>query len=380
MKTKVLFVVSDFYHGGAQREMYEIDCALNKTNLEVYILCLHSLNRSDYFSDFFYEKHIKLATRVVFLKDLINLEKKSIFKKLYDKFGFTKKPEDNKIDILTNFLKNHEQVFFMGEYTYKNLVRYISSKYNKRKNIFIMCARFQGEHYRDLNKNDKYNFISAFDTLDQIEFEFDGFSDYDHIFFPLSMSIDKSWNKWTFGNDEIKKIAIFTRLSKAKPLDPFFYTFHLLLSETENLELHIFGAGDYKEAEYDKYINHLGLESKVFFRGHQQDIKTTLNKEHIDLVWFQGYLNRPAGYAGQDVILSGTPILLWDFYTGENKNINKLEYVFPHFKNLGLFAAASKSILLNKEAAEEVALKQYNEILNTRDVEKNIVKINKLFN
>ncbi len=380
MKTKALFVVSDFYHGGAQREMYEIDCALNKANLEVAILCLYGLDSSNHFSDFFYEKHIKLETRIVFLQDLIKSTRKSKYKKYYHKLNFNKNTHEDKVKLVTNFFKSYEQVFFMGEYTYKNIEQYISSTYNKTRNVFIMCARFQGEQYRNLNKNDKYRFISPFDTEDQVKFEFEGFKNYNHIHFPLSMMIDKSWNKWYFNDNKVKKIAIFTRLSKTKPLDPFFYALHLLLSEIENLELHIFGAGDYREAEYDRYINHLGLDRNIFFRGHQKDIKTTLNRENIDLVWFQGYLNRPAGYAGQDVILTGTPMLLWDFYTGENKNINKLEYVFPHFKNLGLFAAASKSILLNKEVAEEVALKQYNEILNTRDVEKNIVKINKLFN
>ena len=40
----ILFIVSDFYSGGAQRETYELDLELKKRGVELEILCLHSLN------------------------------------------------------------------------------------------------------------------------------------------------------------------------------------------------------------------------------------------------------------------------------------------------------------------------------------------------
>ncbi|WP_299550020.1 hypothetical protein [Seonamhaeicola sp.] len=378
MRSKILFVVSDFYHGGAQREMYEIDRALKRENIEIVILCLLDLKSSRHFSDYFYEKHVALNTKIIFLKDIIKPYKKTIFNKLLNKLGLFSINSTN-ANVLTTFLKDYKEVFFMGEYTYKKIEHYILADYNRRKNIFIMSARFQGEHYRNINKNNKYNFISPFDTKEQIEYEFEGFTDYSHIHFPLSLSIDTSMNKWSFKNNQVKRIGIFTRLSKSKPLDPFFYAFHLLLKDMPDTELHVYGAGDYKEAEYDRYINHLDLHKNVFFRGHQKDIKQTLNADDIDLVWFQGYLNRPAGYAGQDVIITGTPILLWDFYLGENKNLNNMDYVYPHFKDLSSFALASKAVLQDQKLANQIAQKQFSDIVNTRDINKNIERIKHIF-
>ena len=56
----------------------------------------------------------------------------------------------------------------------------------------------------------------------------------------------------------------------------------VLLQQGFNLELHVFGVGDYRLAGYDRYIKHLGLQSNVFFRGHQENMKQSINEEEID--------------------------------------------------------------------------------------------------
>ena len=377
MKNKVLFVVSCFNHGGAEREMYELDKALDRSKIEPSILCSSNLDESKYFSDYFYKKHIKLNTKVYFLKEILKIKKSTLINKILNRL----KLKNNILDYrkkIKYFLNDFDQVFFMGEYVYKDLSTYIQEDKLNEINIFIMSARFQGEKYRNFNKENKYNFISPFDTDLQVNYEFEGFNNYKHIFFPLSFIIDKTFKKWSYNNKKIKKIGIFTRLNKAKPLDPFFYTFHLLLKEMPEVELHIFGAGNYIDAGYDRYINHLNLNDKVFFRGHQEDIKRTLNEENLNLVWFQGYLNRPAGYAGQDVSVTGTPILLWDFFRGHNPNINNLNYVYPHFKDIELLKSASMKVLLDETIAKELSVKQFSEVVKSRDMNKNINKIDYL--
>ena len=374
MKNKVLFVVSCFYHGGAEREMYELDCALDRTKIEPTILCLSELNDSKHFQDYFYEKHINNGTKIHFFNEFKDLEKKSFKNKILNKLGFKPKCETTNKK-LNNFLKEYNQVFFMGEYVYKDVSAKLENGSFNRVNIFIMSARFQGEKYRNFNKENKYTFIGPFDTKEQVDFEFEGFIDYKHVFLPLSFVIDPTLNKWSFTDNKIKKIGIFTRLNKAKPLDPFFYTFHLLLKYLPDVELHIFGAGDYKEAGYDRYLNHLNLNDKVVFRGHQENMVETLNNENLNLVWFQGYLNRPAGYAGQDVSVTGTPMLLWDFFLGDNPNINDLSYIYPHFKDIELFKDASIQVLLKEELAKNISERQYLDVLEHKDMKKNIKNI-----
>lgn len=379
MKNKTLFIVSDFYHGGAQREMYEIDCTLNKSNTDVSILSLKDLNQSAQFSDHFYNKHLEKNTNVYFLKSILKDRNKFNFNKVAQKLKIVNHNAKNS-KLLLAFFQNYSNVFFMGEYVYKSISHFIPKNYFKQINIFIMCARFQGEQYRDFSKDNSYLFITPFDDEKQVDYEFEGFKDYEHKTFPLSFDIDLSYlRELGVAKKTIKKIGIFTRLSKAKPLDPFFYSLHLILKQMPDVELHVFGSGDFKEAGFDKYLNHLHLQDKVFFRGHQENIKKSCFDENLDLIWFQGYKNRPAGYAGLDLCLTGVPLLLWDFYFGVNPNANKLEYIYPHFNSIDVFVESSIKVLQDINLAKQISKRQLNDVVSNRDIKKNIKTIETIF-
>jgi glycosyltransferase involved in cell wall biosynthesis len=377
-KKKILFVVSDFYHNGAQREMYEFDCALDKAKFEVTILSLTGLNTRLDLPDYFYEKHLQLGSEVLFLKDFVQQFNKRLLYKILNKLLknllYEKIKKNNCKNLITLFNK-YDQVAFMGEYVYQHLSPIIPVDYFKRILIFIMSTRFQDENYRYFEKNNRYLFFTGFSSLEEIEYEFEGFNNYKHQFMPLCLKVTEEYYKWKFNEqNKQKKIGIFTRLHKDKPLDPFLYAYQILLSQSLDVELHVFGVGNYKLAEYDRYINNLGLNGKVHFRGHQPDMKTTILEEKLDLVWFQGYNNSPAGYAGLEVCLTGTPQLFWDFFIGENPQLNSLndDVIYPHFKNLTAFTEASKMVLSDNKIAESISIKQYQDVFNNRNIFKRI--------
>lgn len=384
-KKKILFVVSDFCHNGAQREMYEFDNALNKDKFEVTILSLIGLNSRADLPDYFYEKHLHLGSKVLFLKDFIKKQKKGLAYRISNKLlrnSLNKREKKNNIKRVAILLDNYNHVVFMGEYVYQYLAPIIPIDYFKKILMFIMCSRFQSEGYRNFEKNNQYVFIGGFDSSEQIDYEFAGFSDYKYKFMPLCLTVNNEFNRWEFNkNNESKKIGIFTRLHKDKPLDPFFYAYQVLLSQGLDVELHVFGVGDYKQAEYDRYINNLDLNDKIYFRGHQSDMKKTILDEKLDLIWFQGYNNLPAGYAGLEVCLTGTPQLFWDFFVGKNKQINRLDgdVIYPHYKNLMLFAEASKVVLYDCKVAELLSERQFQDVFNNRDIFKNVSTIEKIF-
>lgn len=385
IKKKILFVVSDFYHNGAQREMYEFDCALDKDKFEVTILSLIGLNTRLDLPDYFYEKHLDLGSKVFFLKDFVTAFNKKLWYRISNKLlknslNETIKRKNSK-NLVTLF-NNYDHVAFMGEYVYQHLSPIIPIDYFNKIVIFIMCSRFQSERYRDFEKNNKYLFFGGFDTLKEIEYEFEGFNNFEHQFMPLCLTVTNDHNKWIFNkNYGRKKIGIFTRLHTDKPLDPFIYAYQILLNQGLDIELHIFGVGNVKDAGYDRYINNLDLNGKIYFRGHQSDMKKTILEEKIDLVWFQGYKNRPAGYAGFEVCMTGTPQLFWDFFIGMNEQINRLDetVIYPHYKDLMAFVEASKKVLYDTEVAELLSRKQFHDVFDNRDIFKNIGTIEKIF-
>jgi glycosyltransferase involved in cell wall biosynthesis len=373
MSKHLLFIISDFYPGGSQRQTYELDVILKKMGIQTSILCMSDLNESEHFTDHYYKLHLELGTPIQFLSKILPKEKSKL-QRVVNKISNTK----NQFK-LNEYLKQFDDTWFFGEYTFKKLQYLFDFPKDHAIKLIIVCSRFQGKQYREFNKKNKYIFIDGFNDENQVKWEFEGFEDYTHVMLPLSLIPTEQYRKWKFQNTEKKKIGIFTRLSKAKPLDPFFYTFSILQEQFPTLELHIFGSGTPEQAEYDRYIRHLDLKN-VHFRGHQENLKASINNEELDLVWFQGYLNRPAGYAGFDVALTGTPQLFWDFYEGENPLINDSTSVYPHFKKIVPFCEASKSVLFDKSFAERLSVDQFNETVANRDMSKNIELLKEVIN
>jgi glycosyltransferase involved in cell wall biosynthesis len=371
MSKHFLFVTTDFYAAGSQRQTFELDVIFKKRGIKISILCLHDLNTGEQ-PDHYYELHKELGTSIDFISDILP-KKKSLVQRVLNRLtGRTNKNE------LTKYIKQFDDILFFGEYTFKKLQLLTDFPPEKEHKIFIVSSRFQGKWARDFDKKCKYIFIDGSDNDEQVKWEFEGFEDYSHIFFPISLMPTDAYHKWKFRDLPNKKIGIFTRLSKTKPLDPFFYSFSILQEQFPSLELHVYGSGTPEGADYDRYINHLNLKN-VYFRGHRDNLKQSINEDELDLVWFQGYFNRPGGYAGFDVAMTGTPQLFWDFFIGENEMINNTEFVYPHFKKVLPFCEATKEALFNKTFAERLSRDQFNDTMENRDMSKNIDLIMHLF-
>jgi hypothetical protein len=118
-------------------------------------------------------------------------------------------------------------------------------------------------------------------------------------------------------------------------------------------------------------IERLGIEDKIFFRGHSEDITKTVISEEINLSWFQGYNNdRPAGYAGLDICSTGTPIICWDFCPKPNNIQDPI--IYPHYKNIKEFVSKSIEILTNENEANNLSLLQSDDILKNRNTQDKI--------
>jgi glycosyltransferase involved in cell wall biosynthesis len=368
-KLKILLVVYDFFPAGAERFAYEIDRALDREKYEVAILCLkNEINDDELWNEPYYHKrHIEIGSTVLFFDNFrpSNFVGLRIYRWIKKKvFGHKLKDYNYK---LIDFMDHFDVIHWIGEYSY---LHQFPSRIVEKSIICVMSAKFQNpDIYSKFDLDLRYNLMSAFEA-NEYKLEFSEFKNYQHWFVPLLLKIPYNINKWSFENSKVKKIGIFTRLNIYKPLDPFFYAFHLLLDDLPNCELHIFGNGNPEKEGMTRYLKNLNIENKVFFRGHQNSIVETLISEHIDLSWFQGYNNnRPAGYAGFDVCSTGTPLICWDFI---EKPRNPHNEVYPHYKNLSQFVRKSIEVLTNEISANSLSKAQFNDILANRDVKKNI--------
>ncbi|ATL43859.1 hypothetical protein OZ664_14150 [Elizabethkingia sp. HX WHF] len=364
-KIKVLFVVAGFYRAGAERFAYEIDKALDKEKFELTIFCLERQNKmSPLWKDRYYENlHRELGTKIKYADQYFPHKSTEVIYRLRqylnlhpEKISYWKRG-------LNDFMDQFDVIHWMGEYIYINT---IADKIREKSLIHMMTARFQKRDlYDSFDHHSFYNFCTPFKDA-ELKYELEQFKDYHSVFVPLILEINKNKKKWEFRTSSIKKIGIFTRLDRFKPLDPFFYSFHLLLDKMPNCELHIYGNGDPEKEGMNAFLDRIGIKDKVFFRGHQEDIVQTAIDDELSLSWFQGYNNdRPAGYAGFDICTTGTPLLCWDFHPYPKDYYNP---IYPHYKNLNQFVEKTIEILTNKEQAEELSLKQYQDVVDSRDV------------
>jgi glycosyltransferase involved in cell wall biosynthesis len=378
-KTTVLFVVGALHRAGAERFAYEIDLALNKDKFKISILCLQNKHyiSAKWDSRYYEDKHEALKTNVIYIDEFLADRKTSLLERIFHKLTKKKFKKVNKgryKKALYSYLDKFDVIHWMGEYTF---IHQVTAEIKNKSLIHSMCAKFQDPTlYDNYDFDYPYEFISGFYN-EEVAFEYSEFKSINHNYFPLALKINKNENTWKYPYEEIKKIGIFTRLDKNKPLDPFFYAFQLLLDIHPNTELHIFGNGNPKEEGMLDYLDRLGISEKVFFRGHQEDIAETAIKERLNLSWFQGYNNRtPAGFAGFDICLTGTPLICWDFFSAPT---NPFNFIYPHFKKLNQFVDFTSQVLNNKHKAEELSNMQFKDVISNRDIDKFIPDLENLY-
>lgn len=384
-KIKIVWVVYDFVQAGGQRYVYEICKALNKDKFQVDVLKVSPFNSDVNFKEeYYYQPTLDVGCEILLLDDLLVKEKKAdsfptkLKRKVKKKLHLDSQEESrirtiNKETIL-NILNTYKVVSFSGIGVYNNLC--ISREITINHGIIhLLMGRFQGENiYKNFKKDAHYNFVSGFEP-DILANELEEFSNYNHTYFPLSMECT-TYAKGTNTNTK-KVIAIFTRLSKMKPLDPYLYGFKLLLEKGLDVHLNIYGGGNPEEIGLLRQLDYMYIKDKVTFCGHTSSIKETLLNDKIDVAWFQATNQQIAGYAAIEVALGGLPQILWDFsYQGGDAEEGR---VFPSFTELTAFANYNYEVLQSSEKLRALAVAQQNFILNKHSITNTISILEKLY-
>lgn len=371
---KILFIVSDFYQSGANRYAYEIDKSLDKSKIDLSILSWHKLNNSEIWNDYYFSKHQALGTPI-FFENEINQLTIPTFKERFEK-KILNKPFPNERQMFHDFLESFAKIIVIGEYLYPYVARFMNEKELDKTYISIHNSIFQHKENYDLyDKKQFYQFISSFkDGMYQIEFQ--SFENYSHVFFPLSIHIENSVFKTDYELKESVKIGIFTRLSHTKPLDPFLYAFQLILEKYPTAEFHIYGSGDPEKEGVMRIVKQLDLESKVIFRGHQEDLIATALADNLNLIWLHGYYGIPGGFSGFDICTTKIPQIFWDFSVSSDKFSDPR---FPMYHQLSKFVAKSLEIIEDPSKAKDLAEVQYKYIDEEKNVQKFIHILESLF-
>ena len=363
---KILFFVTEFWQAGGQRYTYEIDRALDKNKFDVHFLCFRDLNSHPAWADYYYEKHCELDSEVHFYSKFdsehILLKPLSIRSSLRRKKVFSR---------LNSFLDGFDSIMIQGEWVYSKFQEVISASNKTKCKISVLNSISQfPDNYAKFNKNEALKFISAFNK-EAIKYELQEFTSSSHFHFPLAINLEETHEKWDVSFLEKKRIGIFTRLTKTKPIDPFLYAFQVLKHYDSEFELYIYGNGNPEEVGLADHIRYLNLEGSVKFLGHQDDILESAVRDEIGLTWFLGFHGMPAGFAGYDICSIGLPQLFWDLKSGSKINNN----VIPMFSQIIELADYTLKLFQNTNEIIKLSEKQLNYVSEERDITKFICSL-----
>jgi glycosyltransferase involved in cell wall biosynthesis len=381
-KKKILWVVFDFNQAGGQRYVYEICKALNKEKYDIDVLKITPMGSDkSWDKEFYYRATLDLGCNIFFLEDVLKSEAKNLnrINKLLKKISVNNFEDIvNKQNILIKtLLSNYDHINFSGLNAYKNLC--ISRCITPQNAIIhILTAKFQDSKniYEGFDKTFNYNFVSSFSD-DILRYELKGFINYRHTYYPLCLATIPFNVSWIEKKDKKFVIAVFSRLSSMKPLDPYFYALKLLLEKGLDIKLQIYGAGNPEGLGLIRQLNYLHISDKVEFRGHVESIPGVLTNAGIDLVWFQSNNHLPAGYAALEIALSGIPQIFWNFSDiGLEKPVGK---VFPCFTSLTDFVHTSENLLKSTDLRNNLGLKQKEYVIKNNSSNTHIHILEKLF-
>ncbi len=369
-KINVLLVVSEFYQSGTSRFTYEIDSALNKEEFTTSIISLNPLNNSPQWVDYYNLKHEELGTKLYFFQDINRPFTPSLNQRFKRKLFGTQLP--NVWKNVVDFLDKFDVISVMGEYNYPYIKKYLTDSHRKKLFIHPQNSVYQkSDNYSSFEKSLSFNFVSAF-TKKDTSFEFKEFESYKHTYLPLSFKIANDKPLWRKSKNKVKKVGLFSRLGRTKPIDSFIYSFQILSNRLPDVELHIFGSGDPEKEGVLRYVRQLNLQDKIKFRGHQEKMVETALHEKLDLVWLHGYHSLPGGWAGYDIASVGIPQVFWDFGGTES---DELSQVFPMTNNVESMAVLSKELIENELEAIKLSNTQFEYTVKNQEIRNYIVEL-----
>lgn len=387
-KKKVLFIVYYFIQAGGERYVYEIAKHLSKEKYEVHFLKIKpNLSNKKWSTEYYYEPTIQAGCQIHFYPDLIAADKN--LQKLLRQEKMTRfipvgrvqakastEVAKRKKQILSTFLQKFDIVNWMGIGAYAHLGNSLE-KGAYKEYIHILSTKFQYDDdcYAKWDKQKGYTFFTPFSPW-LLEKELEGFTNFRHIYFPMSLELIPYSVVPTPRNNK-HTIAVFSRIDRMKPMEPYLYALKLLREKKIDAQLYIYGAGDPKATGLKRQIDHLYLSDNVHFKGHAESLAQVMKSGEIDLVWFQSGNNRPAGFAAFEIAMSGIPQVFWDFghYVAEPE----YNQVYPNFTNLSKFVDCSANLLTDKSVATELGEQQKKFVLQNQNIQKNIKIIEQEF-
>ncbi|MCJ8291432.1 MAG: hypothetical protein HRT58_16620 [Crocinitomicaceae bacterium] len=383
---KILFVVDTLAQHGAERYLYEILKAIDRTKFECSVICTYPLDDSNNYyvpliSDLGIEindfqlgdlhpgvdSKIKRKVRNSLSYRWMNLtgrkgeiKKRSeaeLHKKLdgFDLISILKIEVFNRFpDVFASYPSSVIHLLSWG-------IQYLENPYLNlpdRPYRFVTMIESQKEHVCG----------TAFNNITEPNFDF--------FQFPLILDLSDRKNNYN-STTENPIIGVFSRINYDQPTIMFLFAFQLLLKRIPNAKMYFYGKAmtDQFLQFYTQTAQILGISHALEFKGHVPDLKTSIETDKITMGWMN-IGNSTLGYSSIEISSYGLPVT---FFNIDKHDPSKIDERLNVFNDLESFVECSSEVVSSQTRLQVESEKIHDFIQTEHNAKKNIQDLENYF-
>lgn len=391
-KKRILIVTSSLQPAGAEKYAFELAKAFNKDSFQVELITTKDVYTNKTFPHVYFPILKSLGFKIHTLFDKPKewivqfpefITKNTLLLKLFNYPIYL--VNKWRIEILytqkvKKLYNKFDAILLIDALHYRKIAAYLP------KSVYfethLMCHQVQFDEnfniYEGYSNSGNNNFVYI-DALQLEEIKSKEIAIQNSYYFPLSLDITyKNPNNVNIEiiNTTQKNIAVFTRITRMKPLDNIITSFELLSQLDETVRLKLFGV--IQDKDYYKalmiLIESKGLDGKISFEGHSENMIESIEKHNIILLWVPSVYNL-VGYAAIEICLQKVPIILNNIEQSSNIfPLDNEQSLPPYFFSEQDLAQFTFSMLRSKEVLKNLMEKEYNHYVQNNNIVKNIRK------
>ena len=373
---KIVFVVDTLAQHGAERYLYEILKAIDRSKFDCSVLCTYPLtDANNHYEQSILALDIPISTFE--LGELYPNVRSNVKRKLYNALtyrwlGITGRKEEiqkRSEAALHQQLIGYDLISILKIEVFNRFPAIFASYPNLVIHLLSWGIQYLKNPYENL-PNRPYRFVTMIDSQrdDVLETNFSLISEptFDFYAFPLLLDLTGRENNYT-PKTENPIIGVFSRINYDQPTIMFLFAFHLLLKRLPTVKMYFYGKAVSEEylQFYRQTAEILGISHAIVFKGHVSDLKKSIDQDEISMGWMN-IGNSTLGYSSIEISSMGLPVA---FFNIDKHDPTKIDDRLAVFNDMEAFAEHSHQVIVDAERLTEESDKLFDFIQTNHNAE-----------
>lgn len=382
---KILFVVDTLAQHGAERYLYEILKAIDHSKFDCSVLSTYPLNETNnYYLPLIQELGIKVDAFTLgelYPHVTSDFKRKLMNSLTYRWLGTTGKKEEiqqRSEEELHKKLRGYDLLSILKIEVFNRFPNVFAAYPNSVIHLLSWGIQYQENPYR-LLPNRPYRFVTMIesqkDHVLEADFEHISNPEFDFFQFPLILDLSERKNEYQI-RSSAPIIGVFSRIHYDQPTIMFLFAFQLLLKRIPDAKFYFYGKAVTEQFQkfYEQTAEILGISHALEFKGHVNDLKTSIQNDGISMGWMN-IGNSTLGYSSIEISSYGLPVT---FFNIEPHNPALIDNRLRVFNELEAFVEHSAKVLQDPSKLQQASEEIYDFIQSTHDA-KNITNLESYF-